>query len=322
MAQLSNQTDLQTDSYTMDSSASIPTKPGLNTKKMLGISAATLLLGGSAWAISHKIVGIKDHTPVDETATLGAPSPAPVTLPKDVDVAGKTTDDMTFEQAFATARDEVGMGGVFSWHGHWYNTFEKDEWASLSLTQRQEYTENITGEHLPVKPYVQPADHSRGTESTPETAPEPTIIEGYLNGQRVMGLDFDQDGVIDTLVMDGADGYTYRIVDASGDDGLDTLYQYDSLDGSLTAAARLEHPVVLSNEQFNQGLEESMSKEIVDSILETDDTVPATTAAILPAASVEEADDEPSSADHRHAADSYESDDTYINNGEVQDMDE
>ncbi|QMW00210.1 hypothetical protein [Spirosoma foliorum] len=318
MSQLSEQTDLSTDSYTMDSSASIPTKSSLtmDKKKMLGISAATLLLGGSAWAISQKIVGHKE--PAAENGSTSSDATASMTLPADIDVAGKTTDSMTFEQAFETAREEVGMGGVFSWHGHWYNTFEKEEWSDLSLTQRQEYTEMITGEHLPVKPYAQPVTHIPGTTTTQEPTSEPTIIEGHLNGQRIMGLDFDHDGIIDTMVLDGADGNTYRVVDATGDDGLDTIYRYDSLDGELTAAVRLDHPIVLSNDQFNQGLEESMSKEIVDSILEPE---PPTSTVLV--ASHEAADlDEPTTNHETHAADTYDDDDTYINDGNVQDMDE
>ena len=103
---------------------------------------------------------------------------------------------------------------------------------------------------------------------------DPTIIEGHLNGQRVMGLDYNHDGVIDVLVMDGADGQTYRVVDAAGDDGLDTIYQYDSLTGQLTGAVLLDQSVVLSNDQFSEGLEESMSREVVDSILDPDATEP------------------------------------------------
>ena len=149
-----------------------------------------------------------------------------LTLPDDIDVAGKVTDEMSFEQAFAAARNEVGMGGVFGWHGHWYNTFEKDEWSSLSLEQRQEYTEMITGEKLPVQVYHKPDTDSQTTPVKQIT--EPTAIEGTLNGQRVIGLDYNHDGVIDVLVMEGEDGNIYRVADATGDDGLDTIYRYDA----------------------------------------------------------------------------------------------
>jgi hypothetical protein len=316
MAQLSNPSNLSTDVFPTARPA-VSVKPGLhdNQKKLLGISAATLLLGGASWTIAQKISERKDSTPDNEPDNPDLALKTP--LPDDIDVAGKVTDSMSFEQAFAAARDEVGMGGVFNWHGRWYHTLEKEEWTSLSLQQRQEYAEQITGEKLPVKPYIpQEANPDQITPvATADT--EPTIIEGYLNGQRVMGLDFDHDGVIDTLVMDGDDGNTYKIVDASGNDGLDTRLRYDSLNGELMEVEKIDHPFVLSNDDFSQALEESMSKEVVDSILEPDaiDSDPPTVEDNTP--------DESEPDDYIHPASDYQADDdTYINNGDVRDMDE
>lgn len=299
--------------------SSTPAKSGLSTnqKKLLAISSATLLMGGVAWAITK---GVPDTTTgSDSDSPENTPNPTPsnpaVVLPPDIDVAGKVADTMSFEQAFETARKEVGMGGVFGWHGRWYNTFDKEEWNSLSLEQRQEFTEMITQEELPVRPYRQAVAGSPVTHHPSETAP--TIIEGHLNGQRVMGLDFDQDGIIDTLVMEGADGYTYRIVDASGDDGLDTLFRYDSLNGELVEVEKIDQPFVLSNDQFNQGLEASMGKEVVDSILEPELDDPTPTAPADEHLLNDTGDD-----DTVYLADSHESDDTYVNDGDVHDMDE
>ena len=315
MNQFSNQAAPATDAYSATTQTSA-SRAGIsaNQKKMGAIAAATLLLGGAAAMVVGKT---KDRlisgTPGGEPLTEGD-TPSPVPMPKDVDVAGKVTDGMSFEQAFGAARDEVGVGGVFSWHGHWYNTFEKDEWTGLSLEQRQEYTEMITGEKLPVKPYHNMAAVSGAT--TQVVATEPTIIEGYLNGQRVMGLDTDRDGVIDTMVLDGPDGTTYRVVDATGDEGLDTIYRYNSLTNEMTAAVRLDHPVMISNDDFSQNLESTMSREVVDSILAPDETAPAASS-IEDDAVVEPADDEV-----MYLADSSEPDDTYVNNGNVRDMDE
>ncbi|GAB4033417.1 hypothetical protein [Spirosoma jeollabukense] len=322
MAQLSDQTDLQTDTYPLAQSTT-STKSGLNTvqKKRLGISAAAMLLGGAAWAVVQKI---KEHSSKD-----GIPFEMPdvlkesfIQLPREIDVAGKVTDTMSFEEAFAAARSEVGMFGVFGWHGHWYNTFLKDEWNELSIQQRLDFTELVTHEQLPVKSYDPTTIIKSDVPTQTVPAPEPTIIEGYLNGQRVMGLDFDQDGIIDTLVMDGADGHTYRVVDATGDQGLDTVYRYDSLDGELTGVVQVDHAFVLSNDQFSQSLEESMSKEVVDSILTPDVSTQDASTPIPVIDTIEEsheADDE----DTIYMADAHQpDDDTYVNNGDVHDMDE
>ena len=322
MAQFSDQTDLQTDTYPLAQSTT-PAKIGLNTvqKKRLGISAAAMLLGGAAWAVVQKIKeqGTEFGTPGE---TPSVPNEPIIQLPRELDVAGKVTDTMSFEEAFAAARSEVGMFGVFGWHGHWYNTFLKDEWNDLSIQQRLDFTELVTHEQLPVKSY-EPTNANKSevpTQTVPVT--EPTIIEGYLNGQRVMGLDFDQDGIIDTLVMDGADGHTYRVVDATGDQGLDTVYSYDSLDGELTGVVQVDHAFVLSNDQFSQSLEESMSKEVVDSILAPNVSTPDASTPIPVIDTIEEshdADDE----DTIYMADAHQpDDDTYVNNGDVRDMDE
>lgn len=312
MAQLSNQAGLSTDAYSTTPSTTTP-KTGLtaNPKKMGAIAAATVLLGGAVGLVLARPKGGDADTGITEEIPVNNDTQSPTILPEKVDVAGKVTDSMSFDQAFGAARDEVGMGGVFSWHGHWYNTFDKEEWTGLSLEQRQEYTEMITGEKLPVKPY-----HSPQAAPTPNPEPEPTIIEGYLNGQRVMGLDYDRDGIIDALVMDGPDGQTYRVVDASGDQGLDTVYRYDSLDGQLTGAIVLDHPVVLSNDDFSQGLEASMSREVVDSILNESDA--PTSAAPTENSGMDESEPEETG----YLADSSEPDDTYTNNGNVRDMDE
>ncbi|GAB3902409.1 hypothetical protein GCM10028803_29050 [Larkinella knui] len=280
---------------------------------MVGITAAAMLLGGAAWAVKQKI-DAHETGPGSSNDEAAIPTNSPVTeLPADIDVAGKVTDRMSFDEAFAAARQEVGMGGVFGWQGHWYNTFEKEEWSSLSLEQRQEYTEQITGEQLPVKPYGPTSAPAPNTQP----APEPTLIEGSLNGQRVMGLDFDHDGIIDTLVLDGADGKTYRVVDATGDAGLDTVYQYDSLDGELTGLVRLEQPIILTNDDFSNYLESTMSQEVVDSILEPDAATPE------PVTGDGEGPDDTGDDDTSYIADAYQpDDDTYINNGDVRDLDE
>ena len=314
MTQRSNPPSLPTDTYAATPATS-PARPGLsiNQKRILGISAATVLLGGA--------VGLAVSKPPvpDPSPTGGNSSSGTGHIPKDIDVAGKVSDSMSFDHAFSAARDEVGMGGVFSWHGHWYHTFEKEEWTSLSLEQRQQYAEQITGEKLPVKLYSPPAAHP-AAPTAPGPPTEPTVIEGYLNGQRVMGLDFDQDGVIDTVVMDGPDGQTYRVVDATGDERLDTVYRYDSLDGALTGAIVLDHPFVLSNDDFSQGLESTMSKEVVNSILYADtDSTPVMQSVDTDSHDVDtDADDD----DDHYGPDADGPNDTYVNDGDVHDMDE
>ena len=188
---------------------------------------------------------------------------------------------MPFDTAFATAREEVGLGGVFVWHNKAYNTFLKEEWGSLSLQQRQEYVEHVLDAKLPVTLH-QPVAHTTGhpVTATPTQAVNPTAIEGQIGDRRVMGIDQDNDGVIDMLVVEGEDGYTYTVADAEGDQGLDTLYVYDTVKDEYVAAVRLNEPIVLTNDDFNKELEAAMSKEAVDAIMAdySDEPIDATAA--------------------------------------------
>lgn len=52
-------------------------------------------------------------------------------------------DEMTFGQAFAAARDEVGAGGIFKWHGRYYGTYTKDEWQGMSGEEKQAYAQSL-----------------------------------------------------------------------------------------------------------------------------------------------------------------------------------
>ncbi|MGV3556527.1 hypothetical protein [Larkinella arboricola] len=241
MVNPSEQTDLHTDAYPLPQATDSAKRDSLSKKKILAISAAAMLLGGGVYTVADEIQK-QPNTETDIERNNAASEPK-LNLPVEINVAGKVADTQSFDQAFRSAREEVGIGGVFNWHGRWYNTFEKEEWGSLSLGQRQEFTEMIRGEKLPVKPYVQATDQTETAEDQAiPVETEPTIIEGSLNGQPVMGLDFDQDGIIDTVVLDGGDGHIYRVVDATGDAGLDTVYQYNSLDGEVVSMIRLEQP--------------------------------------------------------------------------------
>lgn len=60
-----------------------------------------------------------------------------------VRVAHGVSDSMSFSEAFAAARAEVGPGGVFTWHGNVYGTYYKNEWDSMSASQKQEYANAV-----------------------------------------------------------------------------------------------------------------------------------------------------------------------------------
>jgi hypothetical protein len=275
-----------------------------NTRRAVGVAAATLLLGGgAALAIIPKAGKGTDNQIYRREGMPG-------TLPPNAEVAHSVTDTMTFDEAFATARAEVGPGGVFMWHNQPYNTFWREEWLALSLQQRHDYAEHVLAAELTVRVASPTAEAPTGRAEA--ALYRPVVIEGYLGEQRVMGIDSDNDGTIDSLVIADADGTVYRVVDQTGGEGLDTLYAYDPATDAFQRLHSLEQPLLLTNTELSQNLEEAMARQVVDDILrdgfgETPAGQPATDERLV------SYDDEP------EVDDTY--DDTYVNNGDVADMD-
>lgn len=71
-------------------------------------------------------------------------------------------DSMSFNQAFETARAQVGAGGVFTWRGNIFNTYTADEWKAMSNDDKQLFAEQV-------KPEIPAADVD--TKQVAENAP-------------------------------------------------------------------------------------------------------------------------------------------------------
>lgn len=86
--------------------------------------------------------------------------------------AHSVTDDMSFSEAFATARAEVGPGGAFVWHGQVYGTYRGDdpEWQEMSNEARTEHSQEILSQ-VHATPYTP-------TENEPEIVPAPATEDG------------------------------------------------------------------------------------------------------------------------------------------------
>ncbi len=65
-----------------------------------------------------------------------------------VQVATAVSDDMSFGEAFAAAREEVGPGGCFEWHGRVYGTYTADEWNGMTAEQQAEFGDHFNWNHF------------------------------------------------------------------------------------------------------------------------------------------------------------------------------
>ncbi len=53
---------------------------------------------------------------------------------------------LSFGQAFETARNSVGSGGVFHWHGNVYNTYTKEEWDNMTPEAKSQFAQQVQPE--------------------------------------------------------------------------------------------------------------------------------------------------------------------------------
>lgn len=96
-------------------------------------------------------------------------------LPEDVGVASEISEDMSFGEAFAAAREELGPGGVFTWHGNVYNTFTQEEWAAL---QDEASDDSLDSVYTDADPIVETAeDNNDNGEDEPVEATAEEDIE-------------------------------------------------------------------------------------------------------------------------------------------------
>ena len=60
-----------------------------------------------------------------------------------VEVATSVNDEMSFSQAFGSARSEVGSGGAFEWRGNVYSTYTAEEWDRMSAEDKETYNDHF-----------------------------------------------------------------------------------------------------------------------------------------------------------------------------------
>ncbi len=111
-----------------------------------------------------------------------APNPEDVLVATDEGIrVAQVNDDVSFSQAFADARAQVGSGGAFEWHGKVYSTYYEEEWNSMSAEQKAEYQskidyQDITGE--------QPSNAGavyQNASSVASVEPEPAVENTSLH---------------------------------------------------------------------------------------------------------------------------------------------
>lgn len=118
--------------------------------KIAGGAGTALLLGSAAMLLTSLKPADGDIEPSDEnTAEQGEDANVVTDTIGDgnIPLATIASDDMTFEEAFAVARQEHGPGATFVWHGNVYSTYLAEEWKELTTQQQDDYVGHATDTH-------------------------------------------------------------------------------------------------------------------------------------------------------------------------------
>lgn len=169
-----------------------------------------------------------------------------------VEMAESVNDDMSFGEAFAAAREEVGPGGVFEWHGNLYNTYSAAEWEAMSDEDRQEFANSVyNAQNNEDKPEggeqgQEPTDvvanndgeGSAEQEST-ELANSDTASEEESSGEvhdvqiHEVGSLVTDDGEVLNVAVASVDGHDAAFVDEDNDGYVDSVLVDTNDDGVI-----------------------------------------------------------------------------------------
>ena len=82
---------------------------------------------------------IMSEVNVNVSVTPAASVDSDLLADSDIAVSHSNNDHLSFDEAFAAARAEVGGNGVFKWHGGYYGTYHAEEWDALSDEFKQQF---------------------------------------------------------------------------------------------------------------------------------------------------------------------------------------
>lgn len=117
-------------------------------KRVAAGAGSGLLIGG----VATVLMGMKTPDSETEGKTESPNHKEELSHPEWVDdqvqVATTVNDDMSFGEAFAAARAEVGPSGCFEWHGNLYGTYTAEEWDGMTTEQRAEYSNHFSWNNI------------------------------------------------------------------------------------------------------------------------------------------------------------------------------
>ena len=186
-------------------------------------------------------------------------------VPDSLHVA-QVSDSMSFSEAFAAARAEVGPGGVFYWHGGVYGTYYANEWDAMTAEDKQEFAElvqpEINANQVPTPtdahPDIAVQDSQVVDDAEAQLAQQisenfdmggDVHIVGYANydDHLMVGYDLDNDGEPDVAIIDVDGNFALSSDDVIVDTSGNAVTIGDLAGTDPTFMANMENPDVASD---------------------------------------------------------------------------
>lgn len=156
-----------------------------------------------------------------------------------LEVSHTNFDDMSFNQAFAAARREMGPGGMFMYHGKPYGTFYKEEWDAMSDDDKSDYGHQVN-------------------QAINDYNSEPEVVQADENSDYVVVEDNDDDVVAvadenenaDIVLNETAENVEEVVVSVDDDGHAAEVYvvETDSNDGDVVEVVEDDVVVIEANE--------------------------------------------------------------------------
>ena len=185
------QTQIIEETVKEEQETSQESKRSSRVKKVAGV-AGVAAAGVAAGAVFTSMTSVDD----DKTKQANAADKAHTAVPAGNVKVAEVSDDMSFDEAFASARKQVGAGGVFEWRGKLYGTYYKNEWDNMSQADKDQYAANVFGT-------PQAKTHQTNTQDQPQQdVAEENVAEQNTNVQKVSHQTDNQQDVAEENVAE------------------------------------------------------------------------------------------------------------------------
>lgn len=157
---------MDTTNFTSASAAALPNGTDNNVKGSAK-TVATAVTGAAIGSGFPFIIGKVKETVNElrtEEATVEETTTSVEWADSNISVASNVNDEMSFSEAFAAARSEVGAGGAFEWRGNVYGTYYAEEWNNMTPAEKSDFNNHFSWNNID-SPSVHGATHTEVASS-------------------------------------------------------------------------------------------------------------------------------------------------------------